>query len=467
MERGVITKGRGRHLLTGVIFPAPYNIAMSSLSYQFLYSLLNGIDWVSCDRFMTDRDKSIELRLSLGEIKIMFVTVPFVMNAPEVIKICRSNYPIPDVICIGGMAVAANPNIFSSCNALLFKGTIESHKEHINTILKMKRAGFSREDIFNAIKSEIDKVDMRFSDSRIVDYLPPHSVIYSNETEFPDMHLVEISRGCVGNCNFCMSKHLYGHYREFEYNKIIKAIDLAPPYIKRIGLIGDAVLAHSRIEDIVNYIIEREKRPSFASIRITDLTHKNLSLILKSEIKTLTIAPEVASQRLMKVTNKYYDKNLLFDVLRELVGRGVLNLKLYMMIGLPGEDKEDIEAMICFIKDIREILINSSRKKGKVGMLKVSINNFVPSPFTPLYSQKPDDINSLRSKQLMIKEKLDGLSNISISMMDILETLYQTALFKCDSESVNKILYLGDEPIKKLFKTNDLFAKEILRLCYG
>jgi radical SAM superfamily enzyme YgiQ (UPF0313 family) len=302
--------------------------------------------------------------------------------------------------------------------------------------------------------------------SRVIEHDPPSSVIYTKDTEFSNMHLVEITRGCTGNCNFCMSKHLIKYYSEFKYENIIRAIDRAPEEIKTVGLIGDAVLSHSRIADIVDYILQRRKRPSFSSIRIADLNPKKIPLILKSDIKTLTIAPEVATERLMKITNKYYNQSLLFEILKELVKGGVMNIKLYMMIGLPNETLDDMNDMLDFIQKIRDILITASREKGRVGTLRLSINNFVPSPFTPLADENPDSIENLEYKQSLIKRRLSNLPNLSLTMMDIFDTIFQTALFRADSAFAHKIVNYTEINYKKLFYQNTEFANDILRLAY-
>ncbi|MGC9043160.1 MAG: B12-binding domain-containing radical SAM protein [Myxococcota bacterium] len=468
-EKGVIIKQRGKNLHTAVLFPGRYNLAMSSLAYQSIYSFLNGLDGVLCDRFVQGIERSIEHGLTYMDYRAIFVTAPFILDIPELLRLCHKNLANKDytrAVCIGGMAAVANPKLLSKCNAIIFPGELESHSEHIKSILNLIKSGAKREEIIEEIQPAASKVEMILPDRRELEYDPPTSVIYTKDTEFANMHLIEVSRGCTGNCNFCMSRHITRYYREFKFEHIVNAIDKAPPDIKIVGLIGDAVLSHSRIADIIEYILEKRRRPSFASIRIADLSPKKIPLILKSDIKTLTIAPEVATEKLMRVTNKFYNRTTLIEMLKELINGGVMNIKLYMMIGLPSETVEDIEAMIDLILDIREILIISSRKKGKVGKLRVSINNFVPSPTTPLAGKNPDTIENLQQKQVIISKKLSKYPNLSLSMMDIFETIYQTALFRADSSFADKIINMPDISPQKIFNEDNQFAKEILNLAF-
>ncbi|GEM_PF-1145191 len=468
-ERGAIFKQRGKNLHTAVLFPADYKLAMSSLAFHSIYSYLNNIDGVLCDRFVADVPRSIEHKLEIDDFKVVFVTVPFILDAPAVLNICHRyrSSDQPTVFCIGGISAAANPALYSICdNVIVFTGDFESHTRNIITILNLIKAGAQGKEIIIELSDPARKKDITLQELSHLEFDPPTSVIYTKDTEFSNMHLVEINRGCKGNCHFCMSKHILKQYREFGFEGIIRGIDRAPPEIRTIGLVGDAVLSHSRIQEIVDYILKKGKRPSFASVRITDIRVKKIDLLLKSDIKTLTIAPEVASRKLMKITNKYYDRLLLFETLKELVKGGVVNIKLYMIIGLPGETREDIEEMISLVKDIRNILINSSKERGRLGTLRVSINNFVPSPFTPLFNQNPDSIENLKNKQEMLKRDLSDLSNLSLSLMDIFETLYQTALFRADASLSREIINCASASPIKRFRNDDKFKKEILDLCY-
>ena len=459
-ETGTIKKNWAKSVKTALVFPNNYSVAMSSLSFQRLYELINGLSGVLCDRFTLDRGKSIERDFPLSDYDVIIFTVPFIMDAPNVFKIAREING-EKLLCAGGIAVTANRRIFEGYVNIIFPHSIEEHTAVIYKMFELLKMGAKISEVIEHINQAIEQQE-RLRDLNGI--IPPHTVVYTDRTEFSNTHLVEIARGCVGRCRFCLSSHLEGRFKPFQYEYIMKATEGIPQKIHTVGLVGDAVLSHPDIDEIVNSIIQKGKRPAFASIRIQDLNHRNYDLIIKSDIKTLTIAPEVATDRMMEIVNKKYDRDLLLDILKRLISRGLTNLKLYFIIGLPSERMEDIEAMIQFITLTKGLFIESSRKKGFAGRIRVSINNFVPSPFTPFAEHQPDGIERIESRQSFIREKTKGIPNIQVSFMDIFDTLYQTALFRAEREDALPLL--SPENPRRAFKADPDFRARIMRLCY-
>lgn len=466
-ETGTIIKGWAKNVKVALVFPDNYNIAMSSLAFQSLYGLINGIEGALCDRFVMDHKRSLERDFELSKYDIIVFTVPFVLNLLNVSRILSTNQISRErsekVICAGGIAVSANPQGVAGYVDIVFTGSIEHHRSDIETIINLYRAGARKREISELIRIRNTDKGM----TSIEEIVPPHTIVYTNLTEFANMHLVEIHRGCVGSCRFCLSRYLNRRYTEFRYENIIKALDKCPDKIRTIGLVGDAILVHSHIRNIVDYIINTKRRPAFASLRIQDLREDNIDLILKSEIKTLTIAPEVSTERMMQLIGKRYEPDRLLSILSVLIKGGVRNIKLYMMIGLPKEGHEELVAIVDLIRQVRECLINASRDKGRVGSLRVTINNFVPSPHTPMSDMCCDEIESLKEKQRMIKRLVSDIPNLEVSFMDIYETLFQTALMRMDTSCADRLLYQENISLRKKFIHDKEFAGIVKNLCYG
>lgn len=464
-ESGTIIKGWAKNVRVALVFPDNYNIAMSSLAFQSLYGFINGIEGALCDRFVLDHKRSLERDFELSKYDIIIFTIPFVLNLLNVIRILSTNQISKEksekVICAGGIAVSTNPQGIAGYVDIAFTGSIEHHRSDIETIINLYRAGARKREISELIRNTEKKM------SSIEEIVPPHTIVYTNLTEFANTHLVEIQRGCVGSCRFCLSRYINKRYIEFRYENIIRALDKCADGIRTIGLIGDAILAHSHIRDIVGYIIDTKRRPALASLRIQDLREDNIDLILKSDIKTLTIAPEVSTKRMMQLIGKRYELDKLLSMLSVLIKGGIRNIKLYMMIGLPGESNGDLVAIVDLIRQVRECLINSSRDKGRVGSLRVTINSFVPSPHTPMSDMCCDEIESLKEKQRNIKRLLSDIPNLEISFMDIYETLFQTALMRMDTSCADRLLYQENISLRKKFIHDKEFAGIVEDLCYG
>ncbi len=468
-ERGTIVKPWAKNVRVALIFPDRYNIAMSSLSFHSLYRFINGIDGALCDRFVIDWERSIERNFKLKEYDVILFTVPFIMNILSVAEILKKNQISKEqsdkLICTGGIAVAANSNAFSGYVDAVFTGSIEQHSQDIVSIINLMRAGAKKGEIVEYLEGRNIECGHQKS-IPLSEIIPPHTVVYTGRTEFANTHLLEIERGCTGTCRFCLIRHLSRRYLEFEFGNILRAIDICPDDIRTVGLVGDSVLSHSHINEIVDYLLKRGKRPALASIRIQDLSDEKIDVIIKSDIKTLTVAPEVATERMMKLIGKRYEPERLFSTLNTLIKEGVQNIKLYLMIGLPDEQQEDIDAIVELILSVRELLIRSSRDKGRTGNLRVTVNNFVPSPFTPLSNCEPDSIDVLKSKQQMIRKGISGIPNINISFMDIYETLLQTAFFRMNEDRARILLLDSKMPLKKRFETDREFTDIITTLCY-
>jgi len=460
-EIGCIKKSWAKSVRTALVFPNSYYIAMSSLSFQRLYEFINSLDGVLCDRFTLDNLESIERGVHISDYDVIIFTIPFIMDAPNVFRFINA-VDRNKLICAGGIAVSANKSLFEDFVDILFTRSLEEHTPILVRVFDLMRSGGRKEEVIEYISSMSSSCE---SLSELNGLIPPHTVVYTKDTEFSNTHLVEVARGCVGRCRFCLSSHLEGRFKPFQYESIMEAIKGIPDEIHTIGLVGDAVFSHPDIERIVSSVIEQHKRPAFASIRIQDLSEKNYDLIIKSDIRTLTIAPEVATERMMEVVNKRYNKNLLFDILERLISMGLSNLKLYFIIGLPSEKVEDIEAMIQFVKEIRELFVDSSRKKGFIGRIRLSINNFVPSPFTPLFKFQPCSIEGIESKQAIIRDRLSDTPNVQISFMDIFDTLYQTALFRANKEDALPLISVQNP--RRAFTKDPKFRAKILKLCYG
>ena len=211
-----------------------------------------------------------------------------------------------------------------------------------------------------------------------------------------------------------------------------------------IGLVGAAVSDLPDINKLCNQKFEKEIRISFSSLRADALSPELLSVLKKSKVKTATIAPDAGSERMRKIINKGITEEDILNAAETLVAEGIPNLKLYFMVGLPLETMDDVEAIVTLCKQIKHKFLKSSRARKRIGEITVSLNSFVPKPFTPFQWVAMDDIRSLKNKIKLIKQGLKRVANVRVHA-DIPQWAYIQALLSRGDRKVAKILSLANK----------------------
>ena len=141
---------------------------------------------------------------------------------------------------------------------------------------------------------------------------------------------------------------------------------------------------------------------SVASLRADTLDEQMTQALAASGQRTMTVAPEAGSKRMRESINKGITEEHVYNAMELAAAAGMKNIKLYYMIGLPGEEDVDIEEMVAMIKRIR----TKMDEAGNKGELVISVNGFVPKPFTPFQWEAQDTIEALRDKQEHLKTKI-------------------------------------------------------------
>jgi len=218
---------------------------------------------------------------------------------------------------------------------------------------------------------------------RELDRTASRSFILTGATEFSDMALTEISRGCGRGCRFCAAGYVYLPPRERSLDVLLAQVDLGLCEREKVGLVGAAVSDYTRIAELDRAILDRGGKVSVASLRIDSLTPEEVAALKASGHRTLALAPEAGSQRMRDTVNKGLSREQILAAVHLLGEGGILNLKLYFLVGLPGETDADIDEMLDLLGEIRAIWVEEGKKQGRLGTLTISVNPFIPKPFTP------------------------------------------------------------------------------------
>ena len=257
---------------------------------------------------------------------------------------------------------------------------------------------------------------------------PPHTSIFTPDTEFGSRFLIEVVRGCANLCRFCWAGYNYLPVRAFPADRILSLAEAARQHSARAGLVSIALCDHPEIERILTNLSGMGYSISPASLRLDDLTDTIVSLLQKSGERTLTIAPETGSDRLRRVINKTVTNEEILDRAELIFANGIENLKLYFMIGLPTETDEDLESIRELTLQMRDRMLKHARSRGRLGRIIGSVNPLIPKPGTAYQWLAMERIADTDRKVKHLRRLMAGIDNVYFTIKSERHSYYQALL---------------------------------------
>ena len=442
-EQGAVFKSWGGRIPVALVYPNRYAAGMSNLGFQLTYSMLNRMEDVVCERaFFPDSEdrsreavpfppRSLESQRTLNDFEILAFSIPFENDYPNILKLLKASgipleaqqrTPPHPLVWAGGITASLNPeplapfvDLFGIGDAeLLIPDLIEAYRRCKDGRLSKESCleNFSRiEGVYapslydveyddsgriSRFRSDIGPDRVRRRIYKDTSPMVPATKIVTESTEFESMFLVEISRGCPWGCRFCAVGRVALPVRHHPVDALMPVIEEGLKYRKRIGLVSSSVCDHPQLLEICERILSLGGFVSVASLRLDRVSDELLDVLMKSGHKTLSLAPEAGSQRLRDVIKKNITEEQILSSVERIALKGVAALRFYFMVGLPTEEREDVEAIVTLAKKCLHHAKKAGGGKG-VGKLTLSINPFIPKPFTPFQWSPFAEVRELKA----------------------------------------------------------------------
>ena len=458
-----------------IVYPNTYFVGMSNLGLHIIYEEINLRNDSVCERIFLPEKKeleaydktktplmSVETQRPMHQFDVVAFDVTFEMDYFHIPLMLRhGRVPImgkdrtefDPIVIAGGPCATFNPEPFADFIDAFIIGEGEGIVSRVLDIIRDgKMEGLDRHAILRQLANisgvyvpslyvPIYSDDGEFKGYHIAEGAPTtikrhfemltsggETVVATNYTEFGAMYIIEVARGCGRHCRFCMAGYCFRVPRVRPLDILKEGVDRAEQLGKKVGLMGAAISDYPEVDELVNYIRSKDMRYSCASLRADSLTQAVVDGLADSGQKTITIAPETGSDRLRRVINKGISEEHLQNAATLSAKSGIQHMRLYIMIGLPTETDEDIEAIV----GLAERTQAHMAEVGCKGRLTLSINPFIPKPFTPFQWMAMDNQKTVEKKLQYIKKALQKNRRIEVLVESPKEAYIQGVLARGD-----------------------------------
>jgi radical SAM superfamily enzyme YgiQ (UPF0313 family) len=437
-EEGTTFKDWGGRIPIALAYPNTYYVGMSNLGLHVIYRLFNEQSDIVCERVFYQEDDhppiSLESQRRIGEFAVLAFTLSFEMDYFNLLVMLRlagiplssedrdGSYPL---LIAGGPCVMANPEplapIFDAFVIGEGEVVVPALAETLRESMDVDREEVLKRlasipgvyiPLFYQVEREDDRI-VRISSSADLHHpvqrqwlsdLDAHrttSVIMTKETEFGDMYLMEVTRGCHRGCHFCLAGFAYLPMRQRSLENLLAQAREGLKYRQKLGLIGASLSDYSHIEELAIGLRGMGAEISVASLRVDPLPQPLLQALAESGVQTLTIAPEAGSERLRRKIRKDISTDDIIHAIELAARYDFPRVKLYFMVGLPTETDDDVKEIVSLVQEVRK---RFSRH------LTVNVTPFVPKAQTPFQRMAMAPLEVLERRVDYVKKSMRSMN---------------------------------------------------------
>lgn len=405
-----------------LLYPSPYRAGMSSLGYQLMYRATNQrAEWVGERAFLPDRPRdfrdsrtplfTFETNFPVSQSDVIAVSLAYELELPGLLE-CLDLAGVPlraadrtdhdPFVLIGGPLTFSNPIPAGPFADAVVMGEADSL---IHDVLDAVEAAEDRDALLVRLSAIPHVWVPAIHGERLLPVakaddaiLPAYSAILTPHTELADMHLVESERGCHRKCGFCVMRRSTNDGMRLNAPDEIMAT--VPDVAKRVGLVGAAVSDHPQLKEIVERVVASDRGIGLSSLRADRLDSELVELLKRGGYRTVTVASDGASERMRIQLQKKIRAHHLFDAARLVAQHDLRYLKIYMMVGVPGEDASDIDELVEFCSEIASIC------NVALGIAPFVSKRNTPMDRVPFAGVKPVE-RTLKDLQKRLRGKVD------------------------------------------------------------